>query len=115
MVEEARAEALAPVEKIHGYVVSITWGGRHKKLHHYGACRLIPGIDYKEFRVRGDLMPPRNEVDSRCKRCFGLLASIAPAEEESAAESVDSSSSSTSGKPAPKRAKPEEPPPPVAS
>ena len=64
----------------------------------------LPGVDYKEFQVYGDIMPPNSELDSLCGRCFGSTA--LPAEDLSEAESCDSSSSSRSGKgPAKKKAK----------
>ena len=42
-------------------------------------------------------MPPRQDTDSECIRCFGKDANKALMEEESGAESLDSSSSSTAG------------------
>ena len=79
-----------------GYVVSVTRNGRHKKLHHVGSCRLVPGVDYKEFEPWGAVMPPLEKLDSKCSRCFGTTSlEEAPANEESAAESMDSSSSSS--------------------
>ena len=90
-----------------GYVVSVTRGGRHRKLHHVGSCRFVPGVDYKDFEIYGDVMPSKSEVDSRCSWCFGRVLSLEPAleEEGSEAEFLDSSSSSTVELPAPKRAR----------
>ena len=105
--EEAEKTGQEQPEKIHGYVVSKTRGGRHRKLHHYGSCRLIPGVDYRDYDVWGDIMPPRREIDSKCIRCFGKQANVVSVQVESGEESLDSSSSSTDGK-TPKRARPEE-------
>jgi hypothetical protein len=82
-----------------GYVVSKTRGGRHRKLHHVGSCRLVPGVDYKEYDTYGALMPDASELDSKCSWCFGAGSLLKRAEkEESAEESQDSSSSTSSGK-----------------
>ena len=103
---DARAATVVPDEPVTGYVISITRGGRHRKLHHVGSCRLVPGHDYKEFEPWGEVLPPASELNSRCKRCFGTTV-LAPDEEEgSDIESMESSSSSSSGShPAPKKAK----------
>ena len=56
--EEAEFEAVLgeavsvePVVAPWGFVVSITRNGRHRKLHHIGDCRLIPGVHYQDFEV----------------------------------------------------------------
>ena len=99
---QAAAAPVADSEPF-GYVVSITRGGRHRKLHHVGSCRLVPGVDYKEFDVYGNVMPPLHLLNSKCHRCFGTTSLQPEVEEESAAESLDSSSSSRSGVPAGKK------------
>ena len=97
----------APPVTVQGYVVSVTRGGRHRKLHHAGSCRFTPGLAYKDFEVYGDVMPGAAEVDSRCAWCFGRGLSLEPAleKEGSGAESLDSSSSSTVERPALKKAR----------
>jgi hypothetical protein len=79
-----------------GFVISKTRGGRHRKLHHVGSCKRVPGVDFRDYEVFGDTMPANSLLDSLCKWCFGTTE--LPAEEESEAESFDSSSSSRSGK-----------------
>ena len=105
--EKALEADRAPAVPVQGYVISVTRGGRHRKLHHVGSCRCVPGVDHNEFEVYGDVMPSNAEVDSRCTWCFGrgLVCETAPVEEESGAESLDSSSSSTVEKPAAKKAR----------
>ena len=90
---------------VQGYVISVTRGGRHRKLHHVGSCRFIPGVDYKEFEIYGALMPPMSQLDSCCMWCFGRGAGVdgMPLEEWSGNESLDSSSSSTAGVPVAKK------------
>ena len=97
----------APAAPVRGYVISVTRGGRHRKLHHVGSCRFVPGVDYRQYEVYGDVLPDRSEMDSRCSWCFGRGpgSDQVPEEEGSGAESLDSSSSSTEGKPAPKKAR----------
>ena len=103
-LEDKEQEMAKPAVEPWGFVVSITRGGRHRKLHHVGSCKQQPGVDYRDFQVYGDVMPPNSELDSLCGRCFGSTA--LPAEDLSEAESCDSSSSSRSGKgPAKKKAK----------
>ena len=105
--EKALEADRAPPATVQGYVVSITRGGRHRKLHHVGSCRFTPGVDDKDFEVYGDVMPGAAEVDSRCAWCFGRGLSLEPAleEEGSGSESLDSSSSSTVERPALKKAR----------
>ena len=97
----------APAVPVQGYVISVTRGGRHRKLHHVGSCRFVPGVDYRQYEVYGDVMPGMSEMDSRCSWCFGRGPGIDPVldEEGSGAESLDSSSSSTAEKPARKKAR----------
>ena len=96
--ESARA---APDVEPWGFVVSVTRGGRHRKLHHIGSCKQVPGVDYKTFEVFGDVMPGNHQLDSLCGRCFGTTS--LPDEIEDA-ESFDSSSEAEAA-PAAKKAK----------
>ena len=100
--EQARAQ---PEVAPWGFVVSITRGGRHRKLHHVGSCGRLPGVDYKDFEVFGDTMPENKVLGSMCQWCFGTTA--LPATEASDIESFASSSSSEgeAAKPAAKRRK----------
>ena len=99
---QAVAPEAAPVVPW-GYVVSVTRGGRHRKLHHVGSCWRVPGVDYADFDVYGDVMPELHLLDSKCHNCFGSTALQPAGEEGSDVESLDSSSSSSSGVPAGKR------------
>ena len=105
--EQAVQADRAPAVPVLGNVVSVTRGGRHRKLHHVGSRRFVPGVDYQDIEICGDVMPSKSEVDSRCSWCFGCGLALEPAleEEGSEAESLDSSSSSTVERPAPKRAR----------
>ena len=103
--EKALEADRAPPATVQRYVVSVTRGGRHRKLHHAGSCRFTAGVDYMKFEVYSDVMPGAAEVDSRCVWCFGRGPGCDPVlgEEGSGAESLDSSSSSTTGNPARKK------------
>ena len=87
-----------------GFVVSITRNGRHRKLHHIGDCRLIPGVHYRDFEVWGGKLPGEREIDSRCGWCFPASdAKGAPGDEPESDGGSDSSSSSSVGSVSPKR------------
>ena len=88
-----------------GFVVSITRNGRHRKLHHIGDCRLIPGVHYRDFEVWGARLPGESEVHSRCGWCFPAVAEEAPGGELGSDGGSDSSSSSSAGEGPPKRLK----------
>ena len=82
-----------------GYVISITRGGRHRKLHHVGSCHRVPGVDYRTFEVWGANLPPVAVLSSRCGVCFGTTA-LEPAEDASDSESHTSSSETVGEEPA---------------
>ena len=113
-LDEALKQAAAPPAEDKavpwGFVVSITRNGRHRKLHHIGDCRYVPGIHYHEFEIWGSKLPTEREIHSRCGWCFPSEKPGARVEEEpgSDRESDSSSSSSTgssSGSPRGKRPK----------
>ena len=64
-----------------------------------GSCRFIPGLDYKNYEVWGEDLPPSSVLNSRCGNCFGSSA-LVPVEEDSDKESVTSSSATSGGEPA---------------
>ena len=99
-VLETLAEPIPEEDEVPwGYVISITRGGRHRKLHHVGSCRLIPGLDYKFFEVWRAELPHVSQLNSRCGKCFGTSA-LAPVEEVSGGESLTSSSETSGVEPA---------------
>ena len=113
-LEQEMAKAAAKPQETElapwGFVVSVTRGGKHRKLHHIGDCRLVPGIHYKDFEVWGNVLPGGGDIDSRCGWCFPASSGSAQtaAEPESDRESVSSSSSSVgsaASSPQAKRAK----------
>jgi hypothetical protein len=61
----------APAVPVQGYVISVTRGGLHRKLHHVRSCRFVPGVNYRQYEVYGDVMPGMSVMDSRCSWCFG--------------------------------------------
>ena len=94
-----------------GFVVSITRNGRHRSLHHVGLCWREPGRHYKDFEIWGEVMPPEQSLQSRCKDCFKLEGGKKPqgseqgGEEDEDGSSSSSSSSSAGGPPAAKKPK----------
>ena len=83
--------------------MSITQNGHHRKLHHVGSCKLVPGVDYMEYEEYGDEIPDPKEVDSRCKWCFKAEATKQVQVLEDSDFDDSESSSSSSGEGAPKR------------
>ena len=57
-------EAAKQAEVPYGYCVSITRIGRHRKLHHVGSCRRVPGVDYKYFDCYGEILPEASELEN---------------------------------------------------
>ena len=66
-----KAELAAPVPEPHGFIVSVTRGGRHRKLHHLGSCWRQPGVHFRVYEAWGSIMPPEAEIQSKCLDCFG--------------------------------------------
>ena len=58
-------------------------------------------MHYKDFEMWGNIMPPIESLQSRCKDCFKVRALLAPqgAEEEEPSGSSSSSSSSSGSVP----------------
>ena len=79
-----------------GFVVSITRKGRHRSLHHVGMCWREPGRHFKEFEVWGDIMPPEDSLQSRCKDCFRMKGVREAPENSQGAEEVEDEGSSSS-------------------
>ena len=103
--EKARRSA-AEDEAPWGFVICMSRGGRHRRLHHVGSCWRVPGRHYKTFEVWGGIMPPLELLHSKCKDCFKveeIVARQGPEEDESEGSS---SSSSSSGDSAPAAKKP---------
>jgi hypothetical protein len=57
-------------EGLTGYVVSVVGRKRFRRLRHLTKCGLIPGRDYRDFTVYGDILPPADCYDSICTRCW---------------------------------------------
>ena len=73
-----------------------------------GSCWRVPGVHYRDFEVWGNVMPPPESLQSRCKDCFKVTAPLGlqeAEEDESCGSSSSSSSSSGVGPPAPKKPK----------
>ena len=88
-----------------GFVISVTKGGRFRRLHYIGApgCKRTPGIDYREYELCGEFMPEEAHIDALCQKCFPAVAggvSLQP-ESLSAADSSESSSQSSCSAPGP--------------
>ena len=79
-----------------GFVISITRGGRFRRLDFAGGCWRKPGEHYKTFVDCGQRCPDNHEVDARCADCFPGDRREPEADEGSASDTSSSSSSSSS-------------------
>ena len=79
-----------------GFVISITRGGRFRRLHFAGGCWRKPGEHYKYFVDCGQRCPSPHEVDARCADCFPAeKPEVKDPDDDSASETSSSSSSSS--------------------
>ena len=75
-----------------GFIVSVTKGGRFRRLHFAGGCWRIAGEHYHRFEDWGQECPPADRVHARCSDCFP--AGKAPAAPPPQAEDVEDDASS---------------------
>ena len=80
-----------------GFVVSITRGGRCRRLHFAGGCFRVAGEHFSKHDDFGQSEPEEHQYNFRCKDCFpALKPAAAEAEELEEASDSDSSSSTSS-------------------
>ena len=104
-LEKARAAPEdAPVPP--GYVVSITKGGRFRRLHYLGGCHRRPGQHFKEWTAYGLELPPLAQVDARCSDCFPGDKAKLQKKSEAPVEGSDSDSASSSSSSSSEEAEP---------
>ncbi len=53
-----------------GYVVSISGKRKVRRLHHWGWCHRIPGVDYKFFEEYGAVCPGPEHYHDYCHQCW---------------------------------------------
>ena len=89
--EHAEEEATPPS----GFVISLTHGGRCRRLHYTGFCFRIPGGHLLKFELCGEQEPVGHLYDLRCKDCFPAQSLKATREEleEIVSDGSDGSSS----------------------
>jgi hypothetical protein len=88
-----RSEA---VDGLTGYVVSIVGRQRFRRLHHLTKCGLIPGRDYGDYTVYGAVLPPADQYDSICSRCWRSRSAFEAEGQLSVAEPATATSSGES-------------------
>ena len=86
-VESRHIEVDVPPLLAGTYVVSVLRNGRFKRLHRFGECSLVPGVDYRSFEVLGSEEPGATAYPARCRNCFRAQPICAQA-----AETTDSPS-----------------------
>ena len=79
-----------------GFIVSITRGGKMRRLHFAGGCSRIPGEHYREWLDMGQNLPAPHLYTTRCLNCFPEDKRTAEISAEPLESSSDESSSSTS-------------------
>ena len=81
--------------------MSVTRRGKFRRLHLVEACRLTPGVHYKDYEVWGDIMPGEGDVQAVCARCLPQgkpTASQDPPDVVSADSSPSGEEGSSAGK-----------------
>ena len=53
------------------YVLSVVGRAKRRTLHQVGGCYRIPGVDYKDFVVVGEVRPELKPGERLCGTCFG--------------------------------------------
>ena len=77
------------------FVVSITRGGKGRRLHHTGFCFRVAGEHFRKFEDHGHVEPEAHLYNPRCKDCFPAAAA-AVVREEAEQEASDGSEASSS-------------------
>ena len=90
---EAASEAPLTVVGMGTFVMSVVGRSKRRTLHRVGGCYRVPGVDYKDYVVIGDIRPTLIEGEKLCGTCFGKEDKRFS---ESEAEVVPSSESSSS-------------------
>ncbi len=82
-----------------GYVVSVSGKRGLRRLHRWGWCHRVPGVDYRRFVEFGDRCPEPHAYDDYCHQCWrGDARPTAGAEaEEDQSVATEDESSSTEG------------------
>ena len=78
-----------------GFIISLTQGGRCRRLHFAGGCFRIPGEHYLQFEDLGRRHPGPHEFTHRCRNCFP--AQLADQKVEDSEVDTDSDSSGSEG------------------
>ena len=60
----------APNGVLSGYVIMISGKKQPRRLHLFGACYRLPGVDYIDFEDRGQTLPSVHEYDDYCHQCW---------------------------------------------
>ena len=60
----------APIGVPSGYVISISGKKQFRRLHFFGGCHRLPGVDYIDFEDRGHTLPSVHEYDDYCHQCW---------------------------------------------
>ena len=90
LAQQVRAEHLPPPA---GFVISVTQGGRCRRLHFAGGCFRVPGEHYRIFEDLGQQEPPDHQFTHRCRQCFPSSLEVRPSSPSSDSASSSSSSS----------------------
>ncbi len=94
---QAMEPELPEVPKIGtGYVVSVSGKRKLRRLHRWGWCHRVPGVDYRQFVEYGDRCPEPQFYDDYCHQCWRgddrPTAGIDAEEDQSVATEDESSS-----------------------
>ena len=83
------------------YILSVVGRSKRRTLHVIGGCYRVPGVDYRDFVVVGDVRPQLAEGERLCAVCFNPRekAAVESGAEEEAMSSGSSSSELMSSDP----------------
>ena len=88
---EAASETPLAVVGLGTFVMSVVGRSKRRTLHRVGGCYRVPGVDYRDYVVVGDIRPTLIEGEKLCGTCFGKEDKMV-----SENEAVPSSESSSS-------------------
>ena len=91
LASHAEEDATPPT----GFVVSITRGGKGRRLHHTGCCFRVADEHFRKFEDHGHVEPEPHLYNLRCEDCFPAAAA-AVVREEAEHEASDGSEASSS-------------------
>ena len=93
---QVRQERASRAQTPTGFIISLTQGGRCRRLHFAGGCFRIPGEHYQKYEDLGQRQPGPHEFSHRCRNCFPTQLAEQEVEDSDVDTDSDSSTSEAS-------------------